>query len=269
MDVKAELSLYGIVPNKALGQNFLADERAICAILDAADVGDKNVLEIGPGLGALTLPLSERANKVLAVEIDKRMADILAEKTADIENVEIINADFLKVKDDMLSEKLGCFSVVANLPYYVTTPIAMKLLTSGLDIRSMTLMMQREATVHFTAEKGTKQYSPLCIMCEYLYDITEVTELSPQSYYPQPDVYSKVLHFASKGADLTRVKSLSRILTAAFSMRRKTIRNNLCNLGISKDEVKKLLDECGIEAGRRAEQLDLDDFIKMADAYQP
>ena len=267
MDVKSELSLYGIVPNKALGQNFLADERAVCAILDAADVGDKNVLEIGPGLGALTIPLSKTAKKVLAVEIDKRMAEILQKKTADMQNVEIINADFLKVGNEVLSEKLGTFCVVANLPYYVTTPIAMKLLCSGLDIQSMTLMMQREAAVHFTAGKGTKQYSPLCLMCEYLYNISEVTELSPQSYYPQPDVYSKVLHFASNGADLTRVKSLSRILTAAFSMRRKTIQNNLCNLGISKAEVKKLLDECGIEAGRRAEQLDLNDFLKIADTY--
>lgn len=268
MDIKGVLSAEGIVPNKALGQNFLTDSAAIEAITEAAETEGGNVLEIGAGLGALTHAINARAKKMLVVEIDRTMVDFLRKSEWENEDsIEIIHADFLKVSDAVLEEKLGTFRVVANLPYYVTTPIVMKLLKSALPIQSMTLMMQREAAEHFVAEPGTKLYSPLAVLTEYLFTVQTVLELSPQSYYPQPEVYSTVLHFEAKGADLSKVKLLSRVLTAAFSMRRKTIRNNLCNLGISKDEAGAILERCKIAENARAEQLTLTDFLEICAAY--
>lgn len=270
MDIKERLARYGIVPNKALGQNFLVDESAVQTIIESAAIDDRNVLEIGAGMGALTEVINARAAKTLVVEIDRSMVDVLSSRTWEKpDTLKIINADFLKVKDTVIDAELeGGFCVVANLPYYVTTPISMKLLRSGLEIESMTLMMQREAAEHFTAKPGTKQYSPLALLTEYLFDVETVLELSPASYYPQPDVYSKVLHFSSVGSDISRVKNLAHVLNCAFSMRRKTIQNNLCTLGISKQQAGELLDSCGIDRSARAEQLNLPDFLKIEEMYR-
>ena len=267
MDIKERLSVLGITPNKALGQNFLSDDLQIAVIIGAADVACKNVLEIGPGLGSLTIDLNRIAKKLLAVELDKSMVNALQTMHDCFENpesLEIMNADFLKVDDSVLYEKLGDgFCVVANLPYYITTPVCMKLLQSGLFIESMTLMMQKEAAARFTAKCSTKQYSPLTVLANYLYDITEVTELSPQCYYPQPDVSSVVLHLRSKGSDLSVVKSLSRILKITFSARRKTVQNNLSMSGLDKENALYVLENAGIDPKCRAEQLEICDFLRL------
>lgn len=269
MQIKELLTQYSITPNKALGQNFLADSQAVTAIIDSAKIDNKNVLEIGPGLGSLTLELNRRASKLLAVELDKAMVSALTTmqgsfpKPADLE---ILNADFLKVGDKLLTEKLGnSFCVVANLPYYVTTPICMKLLQSGIDIQSMTLMMQKEAATHFVAKKGTKQYGPCSVLSSYLYSIETVIELSPASYYPQPEVNSIVLKFTSKGSDLAKVQGLSRLLKASFANRRKTILNNIQALCDSKAKALELLEKANIAPTARAEQLELADYLKLLD----
>ena len=268
MDIKSQLKQYNIIPNKALGQNFLADEAAVNTIIASAEIEGKNVLEIGAGMGALTHRLNALAKKLLVVEIDKAMVDVLSSMAwSNPENIKIIHSDFLKVSDETLYDELGDdFCVVANLPYYITTPVCMKLLQSGLPIESMTLMMQKEAAVRFTAPANSKLYSPLAVLIEYLYNTEEIMELTPASYYPQPDVNSTVLSLSSKKSDLSCVKPLSRILKAAFATRRKTIQNNLLSLGLTKTEAAELLNSVNIPCSARAEQLSVNDFLHITQA---
>lgn len=265
MDIKEKLAKYNISPNKALGQNFLADENAVAKIIAAADIKGKCVLEIGPGLGALTHELNALSDKLLAVEIDQAMVDALCSQDWErSDSIRILHSDFLKLDDADIVNYLGeCFSVVANLPYYITTPICMKLLQSGLHIETATLMMQKEAALRFTAPVGSKLYGPLTILSDYLFNISEALELSPASYYPQPDVHSIVLKLTYNGADMSLVKPLSRILKTAFSMRRKTIQNNLTGLGISKTQAADMLAAANISCSKRAEQLSTEDYLRL------
>lgn len=268
MDIKKRLLELGITPNKALGQNFLVDDKAIVSIVSTADIEGKNVLEIGPGLGALTVELNRLARRLLAVELDTTMIKALSSiPFPRPESIAFINADFLKVgNEDICSHLTQSFCVVANLPYYVTTPICLKLLQSGLNIESMTLMMQKEAAERFTAGKGSKVYGAASILTDYLYTVDTVIELAPSSYYPQPDVHSVVLHFASKGSDISVVPSLSRVLKAAFSARRKTMLNNVMSLGVDKRTAADILMRANISTQVRAEQLETNDFLRLAEA---
>lgn len=259
-DVRTELSELDLRPNKALGQNFLTDEAAIERIVSLASEPGLPMIEIGPGLGALTEPLSKLSLPLAAVELDSRLASLLSEKLG---SVRIINEDFLKTDLNKLRASLGgdAVTIVGNLPYYVTTPILKKLVLSGLPIRRMVLMMQSEAAERFLAGPGDKSYVPITLESRFLFDITPVFELSPSSYYPMPDVRSTVLLFEGRG--LTLPDGLHRLLTCAFAMRRKTLVNNLSSLGIGKPEAEAILKEAGISPGARAEELDLPDFLKL------
>lgn len=265
MSIKEQIEKYGVTPNKALGQNFLINEDAIFSIVSAARAENKNVLEIGAGLGAITRGLNERAKKTLVVEIDKAMVDALYSMPwSHPENLRILHADFLNVSDDVIRDELGDdFCVVANLPYYVTTPICMKLLTCGFDIESMTLMMQTEAAQRFTAKPCSKLYTPLAVLTDSQYTVSSVLSTSPSDYYPQPEVYSKVIRLERKERDLSQVKPLARVLKAAFSMRRKTLQNNIMTLGFDKNKAAELLKRADIACERRAETLTTDEFLRL------
>ena len=269
MTVKELINSCGITPNKALGQNFLVNTCAIESIVAAAEINGKNVLEIGPGLGSVTFELNKYAKSVLAVELDKAMVDALTSMHSEFSNpdcLEIINADFLKVSDSLLEEKLGeDFVVVANLPYYVTTPICMKLLQSGLQIQAMVLMMQKEASERFFAKCGTKLYAPAAILTDYLYNVSKILDLSPDSYYPQPEINSIVLKFVSKNSPLELIAPLSKILKAAFANRRKTIQNNIMSLGVNKQEAQALLIDAGLACNMRAEQITTAEYIRLTE----
>ena len=224
------LTEYGLTPNKALGQNFLVDEEAIERIVSAA---------AGPGL------------PVAAVELDAAMCGVLS--SALPENAAVINADFLKADLGLIHEKLGGgeISVVGNLPYYITSPICMRLLTEGLPIRRMTLMMQKEAADRFTAEPGDKNYGPLTVLAQLLYSIRQELSLSPASYFPQPEVSSCVLVLDRSGFSLPA--PLPRLLKSAFAMRRTTLLNNLSAMGMTKTAAAELIEKRGSPppSGRR------------------
>jgi len=253
------LQKYGLTPNRALGQNFLTDDGAAQRIAELACEG-LPVLEIGPGLGALTGRLLGLAPRVTAVEIDARMAEALSGEFAG-QNLEVIRADFLKVDMEGLFQSLGEYTVAANLPYYVTTPICMRLMTAS-GVRAMTLMMQREAAQRLVAQPKDRVYGPLSVLSQYYYDICEVMALSPAAYYPQPEVESVVLKLSSRGAEW--LPSLPALLEAAFSMRRKTIANNLKRIGISGERLETLCESCGFLPTDRAETLTVAQFALIA-----
>lgn len=263
-DARALLTAYGLKPNKALGQNFLVDGEAIARIVSLAAEPGLAVLEIGPGLGALTFPLAETGLPLAAVELDSALAGVLEERLP--EHVRVINADFLKVPPEKIASLPGFdggISAVGNLPYYITSPICMRLLTMGLDLRRMTLMMQKEAAERFLAQPKDKNYVPLTVLSRLLYDIKPVFELSPASYLPQPEVSSAVLLFERNGFDAP--EGLPVLLKYAFAMRRKTLLNNLLALGRGKQETAALIEKAGLKPTARAEELTPEEFVRLAE----
>ncbi len=221
--IKERLKHLEIKANKALGQNFFRDADELEAILDFVEVSGKNVLEIGAGLGALTNGLLERGANVIAVEKDAAMVRILDE-TFDKERLKIIHKDFLDV--DIASLELGENSVcMGNLPYYVTTPIAMHVVMSNVAFSHVLFMVQREAAERFVAAPKAKVYGPLAVATALQYDAKIVMDLSPKSYFPAPDVHSSIVLLERKAEPLD-AGFLSFIKTV-FAMRRKTLANNL------------------------------------------
>ncbi|MBR5948653.1 MAG: ribosomal RNA small subunit methyltransferase A [Clostridia bacterium] len=261
IDSKKLIKEYALTANKALGQNFLVDENALQTIIGLCECAGKNVLEIGPGLGALTNELINTAKKVVCVEIDAVMCGLLKKTLSGADNLEIINMDILKVRNDELTALLGSgFVVCANLPYYITTDIAMKLIDSALSPSSMTLMMQQEAAAHFLASPKQKCYTPVSVIAKQYFDISEELRLSPSSYYPEPTVHSSVLVFKRNARSFD--PAFSRLVKAAFSMRRKTLRNNLASL-FDKALVPSIIEHAGLAPSCRAEELSSEDFTRL------
>ena len=258
--IKELLEKYGITPNKALGQNFLADADAAQSIAKAACVG-LPVIEIGPGMGALTEKLLSYADTVAAVEIDRRMAEILRDRFEG-EPLEVIHEDFLKTDLAALVEKLGGkVSVAGNLPYYITTPRCTKLMETG-GIRSMTLMMQKEAADRFFAKPKDRVYGPMTVLAGYYFEVKELISLSREAYYPKPEVDSTVLQFTRK--DTAYLPKLGRVVNAAFAMRRKTLQNNLKAAGFTADEIQTVCENSGISPSARGEALSVEEFRRLA-----
>ena len=260
--LKAALEAAGLRPNRALGQNFFVDGARLDAIVDAAGIDGKAVLEIGPGMGALTERLAERAARVVAVEKDAAMAALLRERLAGAENLTVETADILRfpIAEAMgaAGAEAGAFSVVGNLPYYITTPIAERLLQ--LLPASMTLMVQREAAERFFAAPGERVYGPLSVMTGVCCEARRVMEVPRTCYYPQPEVDSTVVRLvrreAAKGVPAA---AFFAFLNRAFSMRRKTLFNNL---GREKG-VAETLAALGLPAGVRAEALEPQELFEI------
>ncbi len=266
-DIKALLQQEGLTPNKALGQNFLVDEDAALRIAEASGAAEYPVLEIGPGLGSLTEMLLRISPHVAAVEIDAAMVRILGKRFGENSRFSLFHEDFLKTDlSTLLPLQKGC-AVAANLPYYVTTPICMKLLTSSLPIQSMALMLQKEAADRFFAQPSSRQYGPLSVLARYYYNVSPLLSLSPQSYYPQPEVDSSVILLTRK-AEAQMLPLLPRTLDAAFAMRRKTMLNNIKAAGFTKEETEALLSKASISPSARAEALPIDAFVNLAKAWE-
>jgi len=248
--VKERLARFGLTPNKALGQNFLIDPAARAGILDCLPM-DHPALEVGPGLGALTEGLIERGHRVLAVEKDRAMVEVLRET---LPEAEVIEGDFLDADLQSIHAGLGGGPIIVagNLPYYATTPIAMKLLSAGLPIEAMALMVQREAVERFLAGPGSRVYGPLSVLTALQYEAREGLRLSPASYYPPPEVHSGVVVLARRqGAAIP--PGFSRFLTGVFAMRRKTLLNNLLSMGYQKPAALAAIDGAGLRPEVRAE----------------
>jgi len=269
----------GVRPDKRLGQNFLIDEDVIAQIIEASGVGpDSLVLEIGPGTGALTLPLAERAGRVIAVDLDPEMIAGLRIKTFGMDNVELILGDILETDIKGLTEQrmseygLKELRIIGNLPYYITTPIIMKLLESGTGAESITVMMQKEVGDRIAAEPGTRASGAITYPVHYYASVTEIADVPRECFYPVPGVDSVVLRLDLRDEPKVRVKSeemLMRCVKAGFSMRRKTLLNALASLGeYDKNTLSEALTAAGIDPGRRAESLTLEEFAKLSDSLQ-
>lgn len=268
-----------IRPAKSLGQNFLIDEEAIWAIVEGSDVDkDTLVIEIGPGPGALTCPLAEQAGHLVAIELDERMIEPLRVKTFSYGNVEVIHGDILEVDLNEIIEKnlkaygLKTVRVVGNLPYYITTPIIMKLLEMGTAADSITAMMQKEVGDRIAAEPGSKYAGAITYSVHYYSEVSKIIDVGRESFYPSPKVDSVVLRMDirdSKAVDVKNEEFFFRCIKAGFTQRRKTLLNSLQTLGnYEKDKIAKALETAGIESNRRAESLNMEEFARLADALQ-
>jgi len=266
----------GVRPSKGLGQNFLIDENVIDAIVEGSGAGsDALVIEIGPGTGALTLPLAERSGALVAVELDEKLIEPLRVKTFGIGNVEIIHDDILQVDlANLIKRKkeefdLSSVRVVGNLPYYITTPIIMKLLEEGCGIDSITVMMQKEVGDRIAAEPGTKLCGAITYSVHYYSDVKELIDVPRECFYPAPKVDSVVLRMdllAEPAVEVIDADLMFKCIKAGFSQRRKTLLNSVSSMGdYDKNKVSSALDAAGIETSRRAETLSLKEFAKLAD----
>ena len=263
---------------KKFGQNFLIDDHIIEKIIDAAEIGPEDVVvEIGPGIGTLTERLLERAYHVLAVEIDTNLIPILEETLSPFSNKTILNADVLKVDLRAEVEKIkpgAKIKVVANLPYYITTPIVMELLEGDVDFSSITIMIQKEVADRMSVGPGTKDYGALSLAVQYYCKPEFVTVVSRHCFMPEPNVDSAVITLKKYDEKPIRVsddKFMFRVIRASFAQRRKTLANgigNAADLPISKQQTMEVLASLGMNESIRGETLTLEEFARLSDALK-
>lgn len=261
------LQRFGLHMSKRLGQNFLIDAGIVQGIVDAADIkpGDR-VLEIGPGIGTLTQALCEAGADVTCVELDKRLPEILAHTLESYDNVRVIQGDILKVN---ILEIMGeePFKVVANLPYYITTPIIMELLEKHLPITDIVVMVQKEVAERMAATPGGKTYGALSVAVQY-YTVPEIAlYVPPRSFMPPPEVDSVVVDCKVRqepAVDLIDEKMFFRVVKAAFGQRRKTLNNALKSIGVDKNIIADVLAQAGVETTRRGETLTMEEFAAIS-----
>ena len=266
------LSAFHLRASKRLGQNFLVDRGVVQGIVDAAELSPADtVLEIGPGIGTLTQGLAETGARVVAVELDKKLPAVLAETLKGYDNVTIVQGDILKLN---ISEILGLsngsrFKVVANLPYYITTPILMTLLEQRLPIERLVTMVQKEVAVRMTARPGSKDYGALSVAVQYFTVPRMVMDVPPRSFLPAPEVTSAVISCHVQDVPTVQPadeKLFFRLVRAAFGQRRKTLLNALTGAGLTKEMSRAGLTAAGIAENMRGEQLSLADFARLSDA---
>ena len=277
---KAVLERHGFTFKKSFGQNFLTDTNILQKIVDTAEIDDQvNVIEIGPGIGALTEFLAERAAEVMAFEIDHRLVPILADTLRAFDNVTVVNEDILKVD---LAQHIQNFKnpdlpikVVANLPYYITTPILMHLIESGIPFSEFVVMMQKEVADRISAQPNTKAYGSLSIAVQY-YMTAKVAFIVPRTVFvPAPNVDSAILKMVRRPEPAVEVEDESfffKISKASFTHRRKTLWNNLTGYFGKTEEIKdkltKALNQAGLSPSVRGEALSLEEFASLADALK-
>ena len=274
-ETKFILKKYGISANKSLGQNFLINDEVVEGIVNKAEISKEDlVIEIGPGLGTLTKELLEKAGKVIAIELDTRMLEILTDRFKLYNNFELINEDVLKVDlnkliQENLKKGLKAAKIVANLPYYITTPIIMKLLEENLPIESITVMIQKEVADRLVETPGGKNSGAITYSVYYYAEAEEVLKVMPNSFIPEPAVDSKVIKLTIRKEKAVNVKNeelMFKIIKYAFMQRRKTLVNALEKSGIfnSKTEILEILKKQGLNDKIRGEALSLEDYSNIS-----
>lgn len=265
---------YGFSFKKNFGQNFLVDERVLGKIVSSAEISkDDVVIEVGPGIGTLTQALAKEAYKVVAVEIDTTLVPILGELLSDFDNIEIINEDILKVDVNAIAEKYPDkkIKMVANLPYYITTPIIMNVLENHILVESITVMIQKEVAYRMKAQPSTKDYGSLSLAVQYYCEPYLVANVPQNCFMPRPNVDSAVIKLTVMDKPKVQVnneKFMFEFIKAAFSQRRKTLVNCIFSSGLltlSKDEIGKMLNGLGYDERVRGESLTLEDYGKITD----
>ncbi len=276
-ETKFIMNKYNITASKSLGQNFLVDSEVVYGIVDSAEVSkDDLIIEIGPGLGTLTSVLLEKAGKVVCIELDKRMVNIISDRFSLYSNFEVINEDVLKVSLNNIIEKnlkennLKQAKVVANLPYYITTPIIMKLLEDRLNLSSITVMVQKEVAERLAEKPGGKESGAITYSINYFADSEIVINVPNTSFIPAPEVNSAVIKLTLlKKPRVTVIDetTLFKVIKIAFMQKRKTLANSLYNGKIleDKEKVEEMLEKLNIDLKIRAEKLTLEQFAQIAD----
>lgn len=266
----------GFHHSKKLGQNFLVDESTIAAIIDGSGIDDETVvIEIGPGEGALTAEFVELAGRVIAIELDDRLIPKLHKRFEFYDNIDIIHDDILKtdmaglIADARAKYGMKKVRIIGNLPYYITTPIIMKLLRSGLEAESVTAMMQKEVAERLTAEPGTNKAGAITYAVCYYCDVCKICDVDKTCFYPVPKVDSTVLRMDLREGPPVEVKDeklFFRCIKAGFMLRRKTLLNSLATMGdFDRDTIRNALVSVGIEPTRRAESLSMQEFASISD----
>ena len=254
---------------KGLGQNFLIDDSVLDDIIDGAEVNKEDfIIEIGPGFGTLTRALLKRAKRVCAIELDEKLFPILEEELKEFNNLDLIHNDALKVDFNELIGDEKSVKLVANLPYYLTTPIIVNLLTGGYDFKSLTIMIQKEVAQRIDSAPNCKAYGAFSILVQYYCD-TEILRLVPPSaFIPQPKVESIVIRLDRLKEPKVKVKDeelFFSIVRQSFNMRRKTLWNGVKNMGINKEDLEKCFERANIDPKRRGETLSLQEFALLSD----
>ncbi|KWZ79331.1 16S rRNA (adenine(1518)-N(6)/adenine(1519)-N(6))-dimethyltransferase RsmA [Anaerococcus tetradius] len=264
--VKDIIDIYNFRFSKSLGQNFLVDKNFVEKIVDRADVKDTNVLEIGPGIGTITYEMAKTAKKVVAIEIDSALLPIIEENMEEFNNFKLIHEDILKANlEKIVEEEFSgeAFKVVSNLPYYITTPIIEKLVTSKLLCTDMTIMVQKEVADRMLATEKDKEYSSLSVFIKYFTEAEKITNVPKSVFMPQPKIDSTVLKLKlRKYREDVDESKLFALVHAGFNKRRKTILNSLAD-AVDKEKLRLAFDKLGINEKLRAENLSLDDFIDL------
>ena len=271
-DVKtAELvKKYNFKFSKSLGQNFLIDDSVPRDIVSGAEVDENDlVIEIGPGVGTLTAQLLNKAKKVVAIELDNDLIPILTQEIGDNPKFTLIHNDALKVNFNEVIGEEKSVKLVANLPYYVTTPIIVKLLKEKYNFKSLTIMIQKEVAERMAAEPGNKDYGALSLLVQYYCDTEIVRKVPPACFIPRPKVDSIVIRLEKLDKPRVEVqneKLFFDIIRNSFNMRRKTLWNGVKNIGLSKEKLEEAFDEANIDIKRRGETLSIEEFAALADA---
>ena len=265
--VKEIIDFYDFSFKKSLGQNFLIDKNFVDKIVESADIENQNVLEIGPGIGTITYEMAKTAKKVVVIEIDKSLIPILEQNLEEFDNVKIINEDILKVDLVKLIEEEfdgESFKVVSNLPYYITTPIIEKLITTGIPCKDMTIMVQKEVGQRMVASEVDKEYSSLSVFIKFYTEAKTLVNLPKSVFMPQPKIDSTILNLKLRIYDENvDQETLFKLVRAGFNKRRKTILNSMSDV-VDKEDLKVAFEKTGLKANLRAENLSIDDYIKLA-----
>ena len=274
VSIRSELREYGLFPKKRLGQHFLVDPNILYKVIRAAGVGEQDVvLEIGPGLGAMTLALSREAKKVIAVEIDPKLAAVLKEKIKEQNNVEVVKSDILSLDFRHFLEREGCpVKVVANLPYQISTPLLFRFVESKEVFSAFTLMLQKEVAQRMAARPGGKEYGPLSIFVQLSLDASIRFFIKPSAFFPPPKVESAVVQMAWKEKPMIQANEeewFRRVVKACFGYRRKTLINALRHSELSLPQsIESRMEEAGIDPRRRPETLTIEEFASLAETLK-
>lgn len=282
IETRTLLAQFGIQPTRSLGQNFLIEDRVVQRICDAASLDRRDhVLEIGPGIGSLTRVLAEQAGQVTAIEIDRHVIPALKSVMHDYQNCTVIHADALQVSfAEIFTGWTGCIKVLANLPYYITTPLLVKLLTELPQAKILLLMMQKEAVERLCAESGSKMYGPASVLARCIGTVNRLMTIHPGCYYPQPHVDSAVLQIISyqtTGQNQERPAGLwtdfALWVDQCFTQRRKTLPNSLKEAGLLQNQLQldrflQNLTSAGISSQIRAEAMQPEQFIRLYNLAQ-
>lgn len=271
-DIKTQelVKKYNFKFSKSLGQNFLVDDSVLNDIVNGADVNNEDfIIEIGPGVGTLTAQLLMKAKKVTAIELDNDLIPILQEELGENENFDLIHKDALKVDFNEIIGNEESVKLVANLPYYVTTPIIVKLLKDGYNFKSLTIMIQKEVAERINSEPDCKEYGALSVLVQYYCNTSIVRRVPPTCFMPRPKVESIVIRLDRLEEPRVKakdVKLMFELVRAGFNMRRKTLWNAAKTLKLDKEKLEEAFQKSGIDPKRRAETLTLQEFATLSDS---